>query len=70
MDHRLERNSWQELEARLGNCDVAIIPVGGVEQFVAVSLTGSPLKRTADIVSSIEEFFGQEEFFGYGQAER
>ena len=49
---------------------MAIIPVGSVEQFVAVSLMGSPLKRTADIVSSIEEFFGQEEFFGYGQAER
>lgn len=32
MSHRLEENSWQELETKRKQCDVAIVPVGSVEQ--------------------------------------
>lgn len=32
MSYRLEENSWQELASRCKACDVAIIPVGSVEQ--------------------------------------
>ena len=32
MSHRLEENSWRELDAKRRNCDVAIVPVGSVEQ--------------------------------------
>jgi len=32
MNHRLEENSWKELEEKQKACDVVIIPVGSVEQ--------------------------------------
>lgn len=32
MSQRLEENSWQEFEEKLKTCNVAIIPVGSVEQ--------------------------------------
>lgn len=62
MDHRLERNSWQELEEKLGSCDVALVPVGSVEQhgyhlplgtdtYVAKLLGEEAAERTGAVVT-------------------
>lgn len=62
MSHKLELNNWQELDERRKKCDVAIVPVGSVEQhgyhlplgtdaFVAKCLGEDAAERTGAVVT-------------------
>lgn len=62
MSHRLEENNWQEIEEKRRKCDVAIVPVGSIEQhgyhlplgtdtYVAKLLGEEAAERTGAVVT-------------------